>query len=465
MNGHTTAFERQYYRSLNYAAVLMLAALIPVFMGVGYYFGTGVALAAIAGAAIVAGPVGAYCSMPESRITGLAVSIASMCMVALLIHLGQGMIEMHFGVFIILALLVVYGDVWVVLAAAVTVALHHTLFWLFLPASVFNYDASFAIVVLHATFVVVETGPSCWIARRFQRLIRAQGVAIERLHGIAQGVSLAALHVTQASQQIAMGAQEQAGSIQNTTEAIHEVTKMTEDNTANAKGAEFAAKASRDAAEQGNEVMAKLGRVIETIKDSSHETAKILTTINDIAFQTNLLALNAAVEAARAGEAGRGFAVVAEQVKQLAQRSAQAVKESAILLGKSQENSQTGVAVTREAQTLLAGIAQSISQLATAVSAVSLSSSQQTDAVRTVAADMLEIDRVTQANAASAEEAAATGQELSQQAQMLESTVVEFMNLVGATVPASAEVNSSKPVVSGKSSRTGTFHRTPVVAP
>src|SRR5439155_3621548 len=124
-----------------------------------------------------AGPVALFLCRRAGLLTSTALSVATMCMSALLIHLGRGMIELHFHILVMLALLVVFGSPIPLIAAGAVIAAHHAIFYLFLPASVFNYQASWVIVALHAVFVIAEVGPCAWIAVRFGRFVKAQELA------------------------------------------------------------------------------------------------------------------------------------------------------------------------------------------------------------------------------------------------------------------------------------------------
>jgi methyl-accepting chemotaxis protein len=176
-----------------------------------------------------------------------------------------------------------------------------------------------------------------------------------------------------------------------------------------------------------------MSQAIEKIKASSDETAKIIKTIDEIAFQTNLLALNAAVEAARAGEAGMGFAVVADEVRNLAQRSAEAAKNTAYLIEESKANSENGVAVSKEVAVILNDIAQAAKKVKQLVSEVSAASEEQAQGIAQVNMAVTQMDQVTQASAASAEETASASEELSSQAQELNQMVDDLVGIVGRT--------------------------------
>ncbi|HBA83439.1 MAG TPA: hypothetical protein DCZ95_05020, partial [Verrucomicrobia bacterium] len=167
---------------------------------------------------------------------------------------------------------------------------------------------------------------------------------IDGLSAGSEQVTSASSQVSSASQQLAQGASEQASSLEETSASLEEMASMTRQNADNATQANNIAREASSLAVGGVEAMTRMIGAIDKIKKSSDETAKIIKTIDEIAFQTNLLALNAAVEAARAGEAGKGFAVVAEEVRNLARRSAEAAKNTADLIEGAQKNSEQGVA-------------------------------------------------------------------------------------------------------------------------
>jgi methyl-accepting chemotaxis protein len=169
--------------------------------------------------------------------------------------------------------------------------------------------------------------------------------------------------------------------------------------------------------------MERLDGAIGEIKKSSDATAKILKTIEEIAFQTNLLALNAAVEAARAGEAGRGFAVVAEEVRGLAKRSSEAAKSTAELIAASASSTSAGVEISKETAKDLLEITDKAQQLDGLLAQIAVSSAEEAKGVSHISAAVADIERATQLNAASAEEASSAGEELNGQAQELKEVV------------------------------------------
>jgi methyl-accepting chemotaxis protein len=243
-------------------------------------------------------------------------------------------------------------------------------------------------------------------------------------------VSSAAGQVSMSSQQMAEGASEQASALEETSASLEEISSMTVQNAENAQLANRMAVEAHEAADQGRAAMKRMADAIDRIKRSSDQTARIMKTIDEIAFQTNLLALNAAVEAARAGEAGKGFAVVAEEVRSLAQRSAEAAKNTAEFTDEAKTNAAQGVEAAAEVADILERIADRGQKVAQLVQEVAAASSEQADGVEQVNKAVSQLDVVTQANAASSEEAASAAEELSAEAVQLDKLVAVLVAVV-----------------------------------
>jgi len=247
----------------------------------------------------------------------------------------------------------------------------------------------------------------------------------------AQQVASAASHVSNASQTLAEGANEQAASLEETSSSLEELASMTKRNSANAQKANDLAKQTRTAADRGAADMESMAAAMEAIKASSDDIAKIIKTIDEIAFQTNILALNAAIEAARAGEAGAGFAVVADEVRNLARRSATAAKETAAKIEGAITKSGQGVEISNKVAQILNEIVAKVRQVDELVAEVSSASLEQTQGITQINAAVGLIDHFTQNNAANAEESAAAAEELNAQAESMQESIGKLLKLVG----------------------------------
>ena len=256
------------------------------------------------------------------------------------------------------------------------------------------------------------------------------------IDGLKEGseqVASASGQVSSASQSLAEGATEQAAGLEETSSSLEEMSSMTKQNADNAQQANTLSSEAKKAADTGSESMGRMNDAIQEIQKSSDETAKIIKVIDEIAFQTNLLALNAAVEAARAGEAGKGFAVVAEEVRNLAMRSAEAAKNTSELIEESVKNSQNGVDIAGEVGKVLEDIVGSIGKTSDLVGEIAAASQEQAQGIDQVNTAVTQMDKVTQQNAANAEESASASEELSAQAEQMNQIVEELSILVGGS--------------------------------
>ncbi len=249
--------------------------------------------------------------------------------------------------------------------------------------------------------------------------------------------------IAAASQSLAEGASEQAASLEETSSSLEEMASMTRRNAENAQKANELARQARAAADRGAGDMQEMSTAMGAIKASSDEVAKIVKTIDEIAFQTNILALNAAVEAARAGEAGMGFAVVAEEVRNLAQRSAHAAKETAAKIEGAVSRTGQGVEISSKVAKALEEIVAKARQVDELAAEVAVASREQSQGIEQLNTAVSQMDKVTQNNAASAEESAGAAEDLKAQSHSLKSAALELQQLIlGAA--ASPQVKTHK---------------------
>jgi len=265
------------------------------------------------------------------------------------------------------------------------------------------------------------------------RIKEALNTAISNLDHSLSEVAAAAVQVATASGQIsvssqtlARGSSEQASSLQEISSSLQEMSSMTRQNSDNAQRARQMADLTLAGAQRGMDSMQRLSEAIQRIKQSSDETAKIVKTIDEIAFQTNLLALNAAVEAARAGDAGKGFAVVAEEVRNLAMRSAESARNTADLIEGAVKHAEQGVAVNLEVDAALRDIHDQARKVTEVMNEIAAASEQQSVGIAQVNTGVEQMNRHTQEAAANSEESAAVAEELAGQAAEVQSLVGVF---------------------------------------
>jgi methyl-accepting chemotaxis protein len=279
------------------------------------------------------------------------------------------------------------------------------------------------LITLVATLAII-----LWVVRSVSNPLE-RGIRV--LDESSNHVALAAQQISSSSHSLADGASQQAAALEETSASLEEMSSMTKQNAENAANAKTLANQTRAAAESGAGDMQAMSEAMAAIKMASDNIAKIIKTIDEIAFQTNILALNAAVEAARAGEFGMGFAVVADEVRSLAQRCAQAAKETTAKIEDSISKSQRGVQLNDKVAQGLAEIVTKAKKVDDLVGEIAAACKEQSQGITQVNTAVSQMDRVTQSNAAGAEESASAATDLDSQTRAMKTAVAELLALVG----------------------------------
>ncbi len=462
--------EKDYLAKVNFWMLLLCLVHIPFIMGIAYTFNTGVLSAMLVGALISVGPFTSYVANKSSRMTSIILGIAFMGFSALLIHHARGMIEMHFHIFAFLAILIVFANPWVIVAAAATIAVHHVSFYFLLPTSVFNYQATFGIVVVHALFVVFETIPAIIISNSFKKYIIAQGSIVKNLDILSEKILTSAEEAAFSGASLSQNAKDQSSALHSTVSAIEEVNAMIHRSVENANKSQIVSNSSKNSADQGKSSVTKMIDSITEISQCNNqmtnqfndlnmqlsEIVKIISeigtktkVINEIVFQTKLLSFNASVEAARAGENGKGFAVVAEEIGNLATMSGKASQEINILLDGSikkvenivgeskikitalnqttQEKIKSGSTTAIECQDSLDLIVSNVKEAIALMNDINNSAKEQLKGVDDISRAMKKLNDVTLQNTQAADLSADASNELKEQAMGIKEVVQNLL--------------------------------------
>jgi methyl-accepting chemotaxis protein len=396
--------------------------------------------------------------------------------VALHIQLARGIIELHFGVFVVLAFLLVYLDWKVIVFGAALFAVHHVVFDRLQAAGYGFYCITapdFMRILLHALYVVVQSGVEIVLAvqmshaakegEELAQLVtsvnRGDGIslnvsgvnvvssggtalkstlgrmeiAVGSVRASASGIEIASAEIASGNQDLSDRTESTASNLQRTASSMAALTGTVRQSAESARQANQLAMSASSVAVKGGEVVSQVVETMQGINDASRKIADIIGVIDGIAFQTNILALNAAVEAARAGEQGRGFAVVASEVRSLAGRSADAAKEIKTLINTSVERVEQGTALVGRAGETMSEVVSSIRRVTEIMGEISAASKEQAAGVAEVGEAVAQMDQATQQNAALVEQMAAAASSLKGQAQELVQTVAVFRGDVGPT--------------------------------
>jgi methyl-accepting chemotaxis protein len=425
---------------------------------------------AIGGALLLCGiAAGAFLMARGTMVSRMVLTFSLVALVALHIDLSHGQLEFHFGVFVSLALLLVYLDWRPIVFAAGLYAVHHVLFDR-LQAAGFDFycltTPNFWQVMLHATYVVIQTALEVVLAISMARtasegvellrLVKAvdqpDGIsldvddqdaasegakalqsALRRMQAVVASVQSSAGQIEVASREIATGnndlsvrTEQAASNLQETAASMEQLNSTVRQSADSARQASQMAVANAEVAARGGKVVGQVVTTMEEINRSSQKINDIIGVIDGIAFQTNILALNAAVEAARAGEQGRGFAVVASEVRSLAQRSAEAAKEIKGLIGASVDRVEAGTRLVGEAGTTIDEVVLNAQRVADIIGEITAASGEQSDGIGQVNVAVTQLDQMTQQNAALVEESSAAAESLKEHALQLAQVIRAF---------------------------------------
>jgi methyl-accepting chemotaxis protein len=466
--------------TLAQGADLMMLTMLPAYGAVAlliaWYYGN-LGLAATVSAALLALGTAAGWAARGTRASSVVLALCLSGLVALQIQLGRGTLEFHFGVFLTLALLLVYRDWLPIIATAGFFAVHHVVFDRLQAAGVGVFctpEPDLLKMGVHAGYVVAQSAFELLIvshmaaiakggdeltalvgaidgkgqvtldvahievtsaaAGSLKRTLTGMHAALQNVQAAARQVSATSAAISSGNQTLSARTDQTASRLQQAAASMEQLTVTVRQSADSARQANALASSAAEVAARGGVVVSQVVATMDDINTSSKRIADIIGVIDGIAFQTNILALNAAVEAARAGEQGRGFAVVASEVRSLAQRSALAAKEIKGLIGSSVEKVEGGSRLVADAGRTMNEIVGSVQRVSDMIGEITASALEQSEGIGQISGSVGELDRMTQQNAALVEESAAAAQSLQEQALRL-SQVVGTFRLDGSEAP------------------------------
>ncbi|OPJ61901.1 methyl-accepting chemotaxis protein [Clostridium oryzae] len=269
-------------------------------------------------------------------------------------------------------------------------------------------------------------GEYALLSEAINNTIKSFNEVLNNINGAAEQVAAGAKQISDSAQELSQSSTEQASSVEELTASLEQISAQTQQNADNANQANEMGIVAKETALSGNKHMENMLRAMEEINESSNNISKIIKVIDEIAFQTNILALNVAVEAARAGQHGKGFAVVAEEVRNLAARSANAAKETTVLIESSMLKVDDGTKIANDTALALDKIVESVAKVDSLVEEIAIASNEQASAISQINQGIIQVSQVVQTNSATSEESASASEELASQAQLLRNLVNRF---------------------------------------
>ena len=389
-----------------------------------------------AGGCIAGLGVAAWRMRPGTLMSRMGLSLGAMAMVALQIDLARGTTELHFGIFVLLGILLIYADWRPIVGAACLIAVHHVAVDRLQAAGVGVFcmsNPSLPRIALHAVYVLLQTAAEIWVVKL---LVDGRATThAAREHAQAMSVSLKdAFETTRkgvsaleaAVAEIVSGNSDLNHRTESAAESVQQAAGAMEQLASSVNGSAISAAEANRLAEEATRVAGRGGELIEEvvtkmteIEGSGRRIESILGVIDGIAFQTNILALNAAVEAARAGELGRGFAVVASEVRMLAQRSASAAREIKSLIAASAEVVQDGSRLVTDAGATMREIVGSVDGVARLIETIASGAVEQSQGIGAIASTVSQIDQMLRQNAALVEQSAEAAESVRDQTARL----------------------------------------------
>ncbi|MEM5433726.1 methyl-accepting chemotaxis protein [Paraburkholderia diazotrophica] len=409
--------------------------------------------------------------LPGTLVTRLGVATSLMTFAALHIHQEHGVTELHFGVFVFMSFLLAYRDWKPIVCAALVIAIHHLLFSYLQLGGFAVYcltRPSYSLVLVHAAYVVVQAALLIFISRYMSKEARMgrelailsaelsretgrfdlrltsmplEGSSSREFKATLDAIHHAMRQITRTIQRIALSSQEiaagngelvqqiatQADMLKDTTRAMAQIADQVQENAADALNANGLTQQTADVVRQSGSAVGELVKKMIEIEDASRRMGEMTSTIEGIAFQTNILALNASVEAARAGTHGRGFAVVAEEVRKLAQRSADAAREIKMLITESLERIEHGSLVASRTGAAMRSVVGQVEEVARLVSQISTTSDAQSQDIGRISIAIKEMDAMLTRDVAYVEDVASASGHLRKQTLALNDEVSLFV--------------------------------------